>query len=122
MNAINKESINLLQEKLKKDKDALHLIRDCIHSFMGYANLIYQLEIYQVLFDKDKEDFKEEFISLERSTATEFKIAFLSLSTLNKLCTQNNIPLIYADTLSNKDIIADVILAYVAEVIGTYQK
>lgn len=129
MYSINKNSVLLLREKIKDDATAMLELQNCIQSFMEYSSRIYKLEIYRQLFNYDnisREDFQQEVISLDQSRTASHNTVISNINILNRLCKQSGIPLIYEGVVSierpYRVEIADVVLAYVAQVIETRQK
>lgn len=124
MSAFNESSIKLLVEKYKDDREAIMLIQECLMSFSKYFDSIYFMETYAKIFgygNVDKEEYQQEVMSLDKERTSNHNRVISSVSILNRLCENNEIPLIYDGVISEEKPfrreIADACLGYVVAVI-----
>ena len=126
---ICKESINTLINTNKDDAELLGLIEGCLSSFGEYHARIYEMEAWLSMYgyhNTPKADYQDKSTALDKSRSAAHNAVISSIGILNRLCGQNNIPLIYDGVVSeerpHRVEIADAVLAYVEDIVMQRRK
>ena len=116
-------SIILLIEKNTSDMELLNLIEECLLSFDEYHASIYKMETWCKLYgyrNTSKEDYRTKLTELDKSRSICHNSVISNIKILNRLCLQQNIPVVYEGIVSEERPyrveIADSVLAYVEKV------
>ena len=122
-------SIQALIEKSKEDLKSLKLIEKCLVSFEEYHSRIFKQQIFIKLYsfhNMQTEDHQSELERLDKSRTMSHNTVISNIEILNRLCQQNNIPIVYTGEVSKdrpyRVEIADAVLAYVEEVVEKRHK
>ena len=126
---ICKESILALIKKSRDDSELLGLTEDCLSSFSDYHAHIYEMETWLSIYgyhNTPKEDYQDKSTTLDTLRSSAHNAVISSIGILNRLCEQNNIPLVYEGIVSverpHRVEIADAVLAYVEEIVKQRRK
>ena len=124
MHDINRETITELTSVFREDAEVLNIIYDALESFEEYHSVIYRMETWMKVYsykstDKEAYQFKVEEMDKRRTAC--HNAVLISVNVLNRLATQEGLPLVYDGVISeerpHRREVADAVLEYVEDII-----
>ena len=121
---VNAETLNRLISIYKDDSEMIEVINDALDSFEKYHQAIYKLEIKRKLYAcgaMSAEAYREMIPALDGVRTNHHNALLSEVGLLNRLATQNGLPLFYDGEVSEerpvRTWVADAVLEYVRQVI-----